>query len=263
MTKAREFCARFQSPVGKPFAAAKKDKVADLYIYDAIGEDPWTGGGVTPQQVVEALKAAEGADQLNVHMNSPGGYVFDGIAIFNAIRGFEGKKTVYVDGLAASIASVIALAGEKVVTNEGATWMIHDPMGGVFSFGTADQIEDDAAKTVKALRKIRENLIDIYVNATGRSLAEVSAWMSGETWMTAQEALDRGFTDEIVKQEPPAEEATKPAAVTRLSPKAEADLARARVQALRERFAGASPGAVPGQPGAKTKTPEHRLETKP
>jgi ATP-dependent Clp protease protease subunit len=254
LQRAREIQARVKAPLGKPFAAAKKAKVAELYLYDAIGYDEWSQTGIAPQDVVDAVKEAAGADSLAVHINSPGGYVFDGIAIFNAIRSFEGLKTVYVDGIAASIASVIALAGDKVVTNEGGTWMVHDPMGGIFSFGTADQIEEDAMKTVKALRKVRDNLIDIYVNATGKSVSQISAWMTGETWMTADEALERGFTDEVVKQSPPEEE--KPAAAViqlrpegDLSPRVRADLARARARALQEKFARASPGKNPGQPG--------------
>jgi ATP-dependent Clp protease protease subunit len=258
MTRAREIAARVRSPVaGSLFVAAKKDKTGEIYLYDFIGVDDWTGSGISPQSVVDTLAEMKGIDQLDVHVNSPGGYVFDGIAIFNAIRTFEGQKTVHVDGIAASIASVIALAGDKVVTNEGAMWMVHDPAGGLFSFGTADQIEDDARKTVQALRKVRENLIDVYMTATGRSLSEVSAWMTGETWMTAQEALDRGFTDEIAKAEPPKEQEEKPAASSvRLSPVVEADLARARVRALSERFSGASPGKNSRPAGKSEVMPE-------
>ncbi len=257
MKKAREFAARFPSPVGKPFAAAKKAKTAELYIYDAIGFDPWSETGIAPQHVVDALAEAKGAERLDIHINSPGGFVFDGIAIYNALRGFEGQKTVYVDGLAASIASIVALAGDKVITNEGASWMIHDPMGGVFSFGTADQIEDDAAKTVKALRNIRENLLDIYTNATGQPLSRISAWMSGETWMTPAEALERGFTDEITKQEAaPTKEKPEAKVITLpLSPRVRADLARAKARALSEQFSGASPGTSPGQPGSSRAVP--------
>ncbi len=200
-TKAKEIAARVASPVGKPFAAAKKEKICEIYLYDAIGKDPWTDTGIDPLDVVKAVADAKGSDELAVHISSPGGFVFDGIAIYNAIRGFEGKKTMYVDGLAASIASVIALAGDHVVTNEGALWMIHDPLGGVFSFGTADQIEDDARKTVQALRAVRDTILDIYVNRTKQSRSQLSAWMSAETWMSAEEAKARGFTDEVVKAE--------------------------------------------------------------
>ncbi len=200
-TKAKEIAARVASPIGKPFAAAKKQKTCEIHLYDAIGKDPWTDTGIDPLDVVKAITAAGDADELVVHMNSPGGFVFDGIAIYNAIRGFKGKKTVCVDGLAASIASVIALAGDHVITNEGALWMIHDPLGGVFSFGTADQIEDDARKTVQALRAVRDTILDIYVNRTKQSRSQLSAWMTAETWMSAEEAKARGFTDEVVKAE--------------------------------------------------------------
>lgn len=195
--KARTIAARVESPVGKPLAAAKKGTTCDLYLYDAIGRDPFSGLGIDPQDVIAMVADAKGSDELVVHVNSPGGYVFDGIAIHNAIRSFAGKKTVCVEGICASIATVIALAGDKVITKPGAMWMVHDPAGGLMSFGTADQIEEDARKTCAALRKVRENLVDLYVSATGAKASEVSAWMTAETWMTAAEALARGFTDEI------------------------------------------------------------------
>lgn len=205
MAKAREFWARTPSPVGAPFLAKANGKEADLYLYDFIGKDDWTGGGIDARDVLSALEEARGASQLNVHINSPGGSVFDGIAIYNAIRSFKGAKTVYVDGVAASIASVIALAGEKVITSHGAQWMVHDPAGGMVVFGTADDIENEARKMTAALRKVRENLVGIYVDNTGRSLSEVSAWMTAETWMTADEALERGLTDEVERPDPVAQ----------------------------------------------------------
>jgi ATP-dependent protease ClpP protease subunit len=172
-----------------------------LDIGDFIGWDDWTQSGVTPADVIATLGAAKGA--LEVHVNSPGGFVFDGLAIYNAIRTYDrGPVTVYVDGLAASIASVIALAGQRVVTNQGAMWMVHDPTGGLMVWGTADEIEQAAATETKALRKVRENLLDIYVTATERPASELSALMTAETWMTADEALARGFTDEIGRDEP-------------------------------------------------------------
>ena len=257
--KAKEIAARVASPVGKPFAAAKRGMVAELYIFDAIGKDPWTGEGVDPADVVAAIAEAKGADELAIHINSPGGFVFDGMAIFNAIRAFAGKKTVYVDGLAASIASIIALAGDRVVMNEGSMFMIHDPMSGVFAFGSADVIEDEARKTVASLRKIREALLDVYQNATGRSLSEISAWMTAETWMTADESVQRGFADEVVKQMPHPEEEpdehmdrAKPAAS--LAPDIIADLARAKARELSAKFSPVPAAGVasPCLPGTKT-----------
>lgn len=251
MARARECAARIPSPVGRSFAAARTGKTAEIYIYDAIGLDPWTETGIDPRDVVNAVAEAKGADELRIHINSPGGYVTDGIAIFNAIRSFNGKRTVYVDGVAASIASIIAMAGDRVVTNEGATWMIHDPMAGVFATGTAEQIEEDSRKVVSGLRKMRENMIDIYTRNTGQSVSDISAWMAAETWMTADESLARGFSDEVVKQ-PAAEAAriTEPARAVALSPDAAADLACARVRAISERFPVPAAGtAVPCQPG--------------
>jgi ATP-dependent protease ClpP protease subunit len=208
--KARTIAARVASPVGQPFYAAKREKSFDLYLYDEIGVNPWTGGGIDPRDVLKALDEAKDATELVVHVNSPGGNVFDGIAIYNAIRAFGGKSTVQVDGIAASIASIIAISGDRTVTNEGAMWMVHDPAGGMMSFGTADELEEDSRKLVAALRKVRENLLDVYINATGQPLADVSAWMTNETWMTAAEALARGFTDEVAKRDPPEEEKPAP-----------------------------------------------------
>lgn len=264
--KAREIAARVASPVGKPFAAAKKGKVAELYIYDAIGKDPWTDTGIDPADVVAAVAEAKGADELAIHINSPGGLVFDGIAVFNAIRAFAGRKVVYVDGLAASIASIIAMAGDRVVMNPGSMFMIHDPMGGIFSFGSADQIEDESRKTVNALRKIRETLLSIYTDATGRPVSEISAWMTAETWMSAEESVARGFADEIVKA--PAEEEkpeartaapSAPRAAAAVSPDAVADLARARFRVLSQKYPGPAPAQSTGRP-VKTET-QNRVTT--
>jgi ATP-dependent protease ClpP protease subunit len=247
--RARDFASRVPSPVGKPIAAAKKGERAELYIYDAIGKDVWTDGGISPDDVLAALAEAKGASALDVHINSPGGGVFDGIAIANAIRAFAGPKTVYVDGIAASIATVIALAGDRVVMNEGSMFMVHDPAGGLLVFDTADRIEDEAAKTVQALRKVRQNLIDIYVSATGRKADEVSAWMAKETWMTAAETRDFGFADEVMESEPAEEpkDERKPRVAAQASYHTIASQARDTVRALRNEYGGASP-SVAGKP---------------
>jgi ATP-dependent Clp protease protease subunit len=269
--KAKEIAARAPSPVGKPFAAATKDKKALLYLFDAIGKDPWSGTGIDPMDVVKAIAEAKGADELEVHISSPGGFVFDGIAIFNAIRAFDGKKTVYVDGIAASIASVIALAGDRVITGEGSMWMIHEPMGGVFSFGDADEIEDDARKMVASLRKIRETLLDVYVTETGQSISDLSAWMAAETWMTAAEAKARGFTDEIATMDPdemdPDMEPEKKKkkmddrAARALTPDELVARALAEYADIHQRFGGASPASKPGEPGkSNAAKPDTRQE---
>lgn len=237
-----------------PPASAAAVEPYRLELYDVIGYDWWSDSGIAAADVVKELKGAKGKP-LEVHVNSPGGYVFEGLAIFNALRAHDGEVVVHVDALAASIASVIALAGDKVITHEGAMWMIHEPWSGVFTVGTADEIERAANSVVKELRKIRESIVDVYNAETGRAVAELSAWMAEETWMTADEALARGFTDEVEKtQRPePAEDRAPGAAAVApaprpLSARTLAAGARARRAALSERFPGASPGQ-PGQPG--------------
>lgn len=209
--RAREVATKAGAPIGTPFAAKRAKDAVEIHLYDAIGLDPWTGTGIDPNAVSKEIAAAKGASELVVRISSPGGSVFDGLNIYNAIRAFNGKRTVYVDGVAASIASIIALAGDRVITNDGAMWMVHDPWGGLFAMGTADEIEDSARKTVNALRKVRENLVDIYVRQTGKPVSQVSEWMTAETWMTAKEALAAGLTDEVEQDstEPDEDDAKK------------------------------------------------------
>jgi ATP-dependent Clp protease, protease subunit len=254
--KASEIAARVRSPIGARFKAASAGGKATLYLYDQIGRDFWTGEGTTAQDVVKALAEARGATDLEVRINSPGGDVFEGIAIFNAIRAFNGTRTVVVDGIAASIASVIALAGDKVRTAEGAMWMVHNPWAGVFAVGTADEIEAAASKTVGALRAVRDNLIDIYVSNTGRKRDEIDEWMTAETWMSAAESVERGFSDEMDAPADPEDpdsdeeevkEQKPPAAVTVTT--FDQPVAWAYAMRRAAETSGASPGAAPpGQP---------------
>lgn len=272
--RAREIAAKVTNPVGVGFVAKKGPSDATLYLYGDIGKHPLTGDGIDPPEVVNAVNeaVASGAKSLTVRINSPGGGVFAGLTIANAIRSFPGHKTAVVDGIAASIASVIALAADKVVMNEGSMFMVHEPAGGVMVFGDADQIEESAAKTVKALRKIRENIVDIYAQATGGSPEKMSEMMAAETFMTAAEAKEFGFADEIAAR--PADEgaraqssteitadiAAAPAPTHSRSPaeiiahaRAQRAAAVAAVATLNTKFAGASPGpAAPGQPGVVT-----------
>jgi ATP-dependent Clp protease protease subunit len=177
-----------------------------LYIYDVIGEDQWSGGGVTAKGVQEQLKALAGTKSLTIYVNSPGGSIFEGKAIFNQLLRFEGKKTVVVDGIAASAASFIAMAGDKIVTSEGATWMVHRAMGGAYGF------EDDLRAVADVLALESANIAGIYAKRTQQSLADIEQWMKDETWMDAATAKARGFTDEIASTEPVGQGTPKKAA---------------------------------------------------
>ena len=170
----------------------KSDK-AEIWIYEEIGQDFWTGGGVTAKNFQKELSAIK-ASQIDLHINSPGGAVFDGVAIYNLIKQHPANVTTYIDGIAASIASVIALAGDKVVMAENALYMMHNPSGMVM--GTAA----DMRSLADVLDKIRGTMTGVYAAKSGRADDEISALLDAETWMTAAEAMEFGFVDEIADE---------------------------------------------------------------
>jgi ATP-dependent protease ClpP protease subunit len=167
----------------------KADK-AEIFIYEEIGEDFWTGGGITAKNFQKELAEIK-AGQIDLHINSPGGQVFEGLTIHNLLKNHPANVTTYIDGLAASIASVIALAGDKVVMAENALFMIHKASGMVM--GTSDDMRDFAEK----LDKVNGSIATTYMGKTKKEEAEINDLMAAETWMTATEALDFGFVDEI------------------------------------------------------------------
>jgi ClpP class serine protease len=126
-----------------------------------------------------------------LHINSPGGLVFDGITIHNLLKQHPANVTTYIDGLAASIASVIALSGDRVVMAENALFMIHKASGMVF--GNSDDMRDFAEK----LDKVNGSIATTYMTKTGKDENEINEMMKAETWLTAKDALEYGFIDEI------------------------------------------------------------------
>lgn len=160
-----------------------------LSIFDEIGF--W---GTNAADFARDLKAVT-ENEIVVEINSPGGSVFDGIAIYNMLRAAaaSGKKiTSKVMGVAASIASVILLAGDKIVMPANSMVMVHSPSGGVF--GTAEEMRDMA----DVLDKVKKSLVATYVKRTGLSEDEVVAMLAKDTWLTADEAKEKGFADEVV-----------------------------------------------------------------
>jgi ATP-dependent Clp protease protease subunit len=185
---------RFASKLRAPARAAKDPAqeempCGELYLYDAIGADYF--GGISSKDVVSAIQDLEksGAKTLNIFINSPGGDVFEGTAIYTAISRFSGKKCVYIDSLAASAASYVAMAGDEIYTAFNAMWMIHNPWGLVI--GNAN----DMRKTADDLEKIGTTLVDTYARRTGCSAKDIQAWMNEETWFTAAEAKKNGFSN--------------------------------------------------------------------
>lgn len=161
---------------------------AEVLIYDEIG-----AYGVTAKGFLAELGALPDDGAIDLRLNSPGGSVFDAVAIYNALKRHVGEITVWIDGIAASAASYIAMAGDTIVMPENAFLMIHDPSGLVM--GTAE----DMRATAEALDKVKGSLIQGYAGKSGKADDEVATLMAAETWLDAKDALDFGFIDRIAE----------------------------------------------------------------
>ena len=159
--------------------------IVDVYIFDEIGNF-----GVSAQSFIEEIKSHKGSP-MNIHVNCVGGDVFEGMAIYNVIKKRSAKTTVYIEGIAASMGSVIALAADRVIMAENSLFMIHNAWGG--ATGEAR----DMMKTAKLLEKISGEIADIYTKKTGMPYDKVKDMMDEETWLSAEEAYDLGFVDSI------------------------------------------------------------------
>lgn len=167
---------------------AKANNTAEIYIYDEIG--CW---GISAQEFSKDLKALGNIKNLDLHIHSPGGSVFDGIAIYNLLNTYPATKTVYIDGLAASIASFIAMVGEKIIMPENAMMMIHKPWG--IQGGDAD----DMRKYADLLDQVENVLITAYAKKTGKSNEEIAEMLAEETWLSGQECVEHGFADQLAE----------------------------------------------------------------
>jgi ATP-dependent Clp endopeptidase proteolytic subunit ClpP len=172
------------------YSIANKADKSEIWIYEEIGEDWLTGEGITAKSFQKELAGIKSA-QIDLHINSPGGLVFDGITIYNLLKQHPANVTTYIDGLAASIASVIALAGNHVVMAENALFMLHNPFGLVV--GNANEMRDMADK----LDKVGGSIATTYISKTGKTPDEIKTMMDSETWLTADEALEANLVDEI------------------------------------------------------------------
>lgn len=172
-----------------PVNLANAADEATIYVYDVIDAD-W---GVGAQDVIAAINSAKDAKVLNIRINSPGGSVFEGRAIMEAIKRFDGKTVAHIDSLAASAATSIALAADEVVMADGALFMIHNASGMVWGD------KNDMRDTANLLEKVELSIVTDYTTKTGLDPQAVIEMMDAETWMTAQEALDKKFVDRVVK----------------------------------------------------------------
>ena len=159
---------------------------AEIVIYDEVG-----AFGIPAKAFLDELKALGPVAELTVRINSPGGSVFDGVAIHNALKRHNARVTVWIDGIAASIASMIAMAGDEIVMPENAMLMLHDPSGLVL--GTAA----DMRAMADALDKMKAGMVAAYRDKSGRSDAEIEALMAAETWLSAEEAVELSLADRV------------------------------------------------------------------
>ncbi len=167
---------------------AKEDQTADIYIYDEIG-----GWGISARRFTEDLISLGNLSHINLHIHSPGGEVFDGIAIYNQLKNHSATITVFIDGLAASMASVIAMVGDTVIMPKNAMMMIHKPWG--VSWGDANDMREYA----DLLDKLENVLIPAYVAKTGKTTEEITAMLEQETWLGGDECVEHGFADKVIE----------------------------------------------------------------
>ncbi|WP_430598695.1 head maturation protease, ClpP-related [Enterococcus sp. DIV0181] len=161
-----------------------------LYLNGQIAEVSWFDDDITPQLFKDELMSGDG--NITVWINSPGGDCVAAAQIYNMLKKYSGDVTIKIDGLAASAASVIAMAGDKVVMSPVAMMMIHNPS--TVAFG--DRV--DMQKAMAMLDEVKESIINAYEIKTGMSRTKLAHMMDAETWMDAHSALDLGFADEII-----------------------------------------------------------------
>ncbi|KAA9324578.1 Clp protease ClpP [Streptococcus anginosus] len=163
-----------------------------LFLNGTIAEESWFDDDVTPQLFKEELNQGNG--NITVWINSPGGDCVAAAQIYNMLIDYKGDVTVKIDGIAASAASVIAMAGTNVLMSPVSMLMIHNPM--TIAFGNKGEME----KAISMLDEVKESIINAYEIKTGMSRAKLSHLMDSETWMDAHKAVELGFADDILKR---------------------------------------------------------------
>lgn len=172
-------------------AAAAQDEDRSISVYDVIGYDYWTGDGVTAKRIAAALRSM-GAGPVTVNVNSPGGDMFEGLAIYNLLREHDGEVTVKVLGLAASAASIIAMAGDKVQIARAGFFMIHNAW--VMAIGN----RNDLIEVAETLKPFDDAMASIYAARTGDEQKAMAKLMDAETWIGGEAAVEGGFADELL-----------------------------------------------------------------
>ena len=168
----------------------KETNERTLILNGTIAEESWFDDDVTPKLFSDELNSGEG--DITVWINSPGGDCVAAAQIYNMLKNYKGNVTIKIDGIAASAASVIAMAGTKVLMSPVSMMMIHNPA--TIAFGDHKEF----TKAIDMLDEVKESIINAYAIKTGLSRAKLSHLMDSETWMNANKAIDLGFADDVI-----------------------------------------------------------------
>ncbi|HDZ9079072.1 TPA: Clp protease ClpP [Klebsiella pneumoniae] len=246
---ARVTCETLPSALDRWDGGIKAATTGDntISVFDVIGQDYW-GEGITAKRIAGALRAMNGAD-VTVNINSPGGDMFEGLAIYNLLREYEGHVTVKVLGIAASAASIIAMAGDDIQIGRGAFLMIHNCW--LYAMGN----RHDFAELAQSLEPFDTAMADIYAARSGLDIAAVQKLMDAESYIGGSDAVAKGLADSLLSADAVSDGDESPAAALR---KLDALLAktntpRSERRKLIKALTGNTPGAVTdpdGKPGA-------------
>lgn len=177
------------------FQMKATNNVAQIDIFGEIVGEKWFDEETSATSFRDALKELGDVSTINLSINSGGGSVFDGIAIYNMLKSHKATVNVYIEGLAASIASVIAMAGDTITMRSGSMLMIHRP------FTVLQGNAEEMRKTADTLEKMGDNIVDIYSGRTGISSDDIRNIMNEETWLSAEEAVEQGWATKLDKKE--------------------------------------------------------------
>ena len=227
----------------RPEVRAAAEDGATISIYEDIGYAPWTGGGMTAKRVAGLLRSF-GEVPVTVNVNSPGGDFFEGIAIYSLLRDHKAEVTVRVMALAASAASVIAMAGDRVLISEAGFVMVHN----AWACACGDRLA--FRELADTLEPFDSAMAGIYAARSGKTRAEAAAWMDKTTWMGAETAIENGMADDLIPWDQVTEDNTKETRARSALKVMDTALARQNMprserRALLGQLRGAQPAAPP------------------
>lgn len=181
--------------MGKKFWTIKNitTQTGEIMLYGPISETTWWGDEVTPKQFSSELEALGEVTEINVRINSPGGDVFAAQAINSLLRAHKARINVYIDGIAASAATVVAMAGDMIHIPSSAMMMIHDPLTTLYGMYNTKDLQE----CIEVLKTVKESIMNAYVAKTGKDKEELFDLMDNETWLTGEQAVEQGFADKL------------------------------------------------------------------